>query len=497
MEKIKIIRAINKASQDYYDPVNNKHEHLQYLNICNVLLFDYFKSCLEKENKNKFLFSALTYKNESNYETPFDIVKGNHDETNYNFPDDATDEEKKAVGELLEDAGEKKEAISLTTSLLLKNPGSDFIFFNGYEYTTGESGIVNQISIKSYDLGKLIFTEDKKQFENDNADQIRTFTDKLDLNGDYTFSQYARYLWHYKRFQQLYYKRTQSNNFYVHFIRPSVIEFDYNLLLSLATSEQLEPNQLAFIDLLIYRIVSQTAIEKIKQDEEIERLRNVSASTHVIQTTIRGLFAPPLNSLLGENDIDLRILELQKAKNKFIKYAEVINLMSKLSSSFKDENEIKKSLKGSDLFTVNKQEIGDIKSVCDEIIVLRQSDPSLAKLTFTLNNGCLSGKAFVYANEYYPAKSFYELLLLTIIENVVKHGAADDGKLTVTMNLSEKEIAIENKSKPNNKREIRVEDMTGNFRVFHTILTRLGLGTFSVSNDNNVFKVTLKANEYE
>ncbi len=233
-------------------------------------------------------------------------------------------------------------------------------------------------------------------------------------------------------------------------------------------------------------------VEKIKQDEEIERLRNVSASTHVIKTTINGLFAPPLNSLLQEDNVDHRVKELQKAKEKFIKYAEVINLMSKLSSPYKDEIEVKKSLTGSELFTEKKEELGNIKSVLSEIVTLRESNPSLTNLTFILNNGSLSETAFVYANEYYPAQAFYELLLLTIIENVVKHGAADDGKLTVSINLSEKEIIFINKPKPNSKKEIRVEDMTGNFRVFYTILKKLNLGDFSVDNED-WFKVTLKA----
>ncbi len=235
-------------------------------------------------------------------------------------------------------------------------------------------------------------------------------------------------------------------------------------------------------------------VEKIKQDEEIERLRNVSASTHVIKTAINGLFAPPLNSLLQEAKIDPRIKELQTAKEKFLKYAEVVNLMSKLSSSYKDEIEIKKSLIGSELFTENKKELGNIKSVLDEIIALRERNPSLTKLTFVSHGGNLSESSFIYANEYYPAKSFYELLLLTIIENVVKHGSADDGKLTVTMNISDKEITFVNKPKPNSKKEIRVEDMTGNFRVFHTILNRLDLGEFSIKVDSE-FKVTLKAKE--
>jgi len=223
----------------------------------------------------------------------------------------------------------------------------------------------------------------------------------------------------------------------------------------------------------------------------------VSASTHVIKTTINGLFAPSLNSLLQGTNVDARILELDKAKSKLLKYAEVINLITKLSSNHKDNESIKESLTGSGLFTINEGELGEIKSILTEILELRKNDPSLTALTFTMNDKSLAKNVFVYENEYYPAKSFYELLLLTIIENVVKHGATDDGKLTVSMNLSEKEIIFVNKPKPNSKKEIRAEDMTGNFRVFHTILNKLGLGTFTVNNENSEFKVTLNAKENE
>lgn len=236
-------------------------------------------------------------------------------------------------------------------------------------------------------------------------------------------------------------------------------------------------------------------VEKIKQDEEIERLRNVSASTHVIKTTINGLFAPPLNSLLQETNVDTRIKELDRAKERLLRYAEVVNLITKLSSNHKDFEGIKESLSGSGLFTINENKRGEIKSILSEILELRKSDPSLTSLTFISNNENLAKEVFVYENEYYPAQSFYELLLLTIIENVVKHGATDEGKLTVIMNISDKQITFSNKPKPNSKRKIHVEDMTGNFRVFHTILNRLDLGTFSVSNDNSEFKVTIKAKE--
>lgn len=245
----------------------------------------------------------------------------------------------------------------------------------------------------------------------------------------------------------------------------------------------------------MFEIVVEKFQKIVSEKEEIERLRNVSASTHVIKTTINGLFAPSLNSLLQEENVDPRIKELQTAKEKFIKYAEVINLMSKLSSPYEDEIEIKESLTRSELFTENEKGLGNIKSVLNEIIALRERNPLYAKLTFVCNKDSLSEKAFVYANEYYPAKSFYELLLLTIIENVVEHGAADDGKLTVTMNLFEKEITFVNKSKPNSKKEFRGEDMTGNFRVFRTILNRLELGEFNISNENGEFKVTLKTKE--
>lgn len=234
-------------------------------------------------------------------------------------------------------------------------------------------------------------------------------------------------------------------------------------------------------------------VAKIKQDEEIERLRNVSASTHVIKTTINGLFAPCLNSLLQETRVDARISELDRAKSKLLKYAEVINLITKLSSNHKDDEGIKESLTASGLFTNKLHELGEIRSILSEILELRKSDSSLTALTFSLKGHSLSKDAFVYEEEYYPARSFFELLLLTIIENVVKHGATDDGKLTVSMNLSKKEITFVNKPKPNSKKEILPEDMTGNFRVFHTILTQLRLGTFTVINDGSQFKVTLKA----
>lgn len=313
MHHLKIIREINDHSQRNYD---TKSDHIHFLEMCNKSLFDFFNETISKD----LVYSTMAYK--SNEKKTFEIVKGGEAPTHYFFGENTPSSFKACLGPLLEESQSlEKKIINLTNILLNNKPGFDLFFVPSYadykDYLAQDHEISAKSSIKLFPLGLLKFNDNLSEFETINYQLLDDFIRILNSADFRERQKYSRYLWHYKNLEKEI-KSNDSDQFYIHFIRPSVIEFDYNLLLALATKRKLMKNELSFIDLLLYRVVGQTAVEKVREHEEIERLRNVSASTHVIKTTINGLFTPTLNSLLNEDIIDDRVKELNIAKKKLL-----------------------------------------------------------------------------------------------------------------------------------------------------------------------------------
>ncbi|MBN1185154.1 MAG: hypothetical protein JXB49_22905 [Bacteroidales bacterium] len=493
---IDLIRFINEQANKVYGGKDASFNHADYIRDCSDAFANYFQIFLKGD---KYLFSTLSAWNRKKEDGVFFA----NDDKRYNYnitvetifkpiiegPDTSTNS-------LLNDIKNEK-SISITKYVLQESYGID-VFFNGdAKYTSPIKCEKDSHKIYFFPLNKINFYSDNEQFESDsiNTQEIKKLAHELKMQNDpdYTYQKACRLIWYYKKMQSEH-KEGTGKDFMVHFIRPSFIDFDHNMLLSLATNDLLDKEELAIVDLILFKIVGLMATERVKQNEEIERLRNVSASTHVIKTTINGLFAPTLNSLLTETVVDDRIKELFEVKEKLLKYAEVINLVTKLSSNIHEDKAVKESLISSSLFTTDSDNRGQIMNALNEIMKVRQRDFSLTKLTYKINEvHQLSANIFVYDNKYYPASAFFELLLLTIIENVIKYGATIDGTLTFSINLFSNEISFTNKHKPNVKLEIKVDDMTGNFRVFHTILTKLSLGSLIISPDRDEFKVCLKS----
>ena len=487
-----IFREINTLAARYYTEWQS--DHINFLSACHRALGNYFSSYF----KETFIFSALSYSKKDHLH--FVDEQLNHgyvfNQKNVSNWQDLRD----TLGEYILEVSSMK-MISITKILLDKSNTTicKDLFFNccsGIKYPVDILGS----SIFEYTLEN--FSDDDQTYYRSNRLQLDNFRNTFSNKGVSSLGSplYDRYVWNHHRLAQCY--RSASNkDFLLHYIKPSIRQLNYGLLLSLAMNRQLTSDEVAFINLILYRIVSQMASERMKEDlirdKEIEDLKNVSASSHVIKTTVNGLFGPPLNSLLQESTVDPRIVELQTAKEKILDYAEVTNLVTKLSSDKIEKNEIQDALASSSLFTLQADDLPEIDELLKSIKEGRNNDPNSVDLSFEIEmiDGGLAKEVFKYG-KYHLSRSFYELLLLTIIENVIKHGATNRaGELTVSMYVSKDQILFINKPKPNSKQDLEVEDMTDNFRVFHTVFSKLNLGVFVVTNDGKEFKVLLKANE--
>lgn len=270
MKQIGLIRAINRTSEKYYgtisDDINN---HEKYLEDCNKYLFEYLKDTLS----DGFIFSALSY---INYSTEkIELVKGEDEHTKYNFNTD--NERLKKELEISLRAVLNDEIIGMTAILLSKNNKKDFFLLENKDSCKYHSSIeIENGNIFYMPLADMIYSELYGNFKKENQIQITDFIADLKKEANYEVTEVdkiGKYLWHYKRMSSCY-TEDEKKSFYVHFIRPSIIDFDHNLLLSLATSTCLTQEHLAFINLFIYRIVAQMAIELKSQQAKKELIKD-------------------------------------------------------------------------------------------------------------------------------------------------------------------------------------------------------------------------------
>lgn len=480
MNQIEIIRSINNASQENYVPEINKNEHDVYLENCNKYLFEFLKSYLGEG----FLFSALTLKKES--KKTFKIITGHDSETNYNFYDGATTSEKLAVKNLLDDASSGV-TINLTQALLSKKPGQDLFFCAGTKKY--DSGIVNGSTIIDFDLSELTFDADYNQFKQINVEGIKKFKDKLALSEEYEIDMYGKYLQHYKNIELKYKADNPDKNFYVHLIRPSIIDLDFNLLLSLATNVVLEQGQLAFINLLIYRIVSQTAIEKVLEAEK----KAFSLTTHSFKTELNTTIIPQVNLIKKEiqkenskeieNTLNKYVAELDVQCNDLKNLTGIITLIDKL------DNE-------SDFIESGKKDYLLTETLCSLSIEkhckgYNNRNKSLPEINITGN--AVKEPFNIKVFNHYLSETVIKLFFDNIYENITEHGKRKSNRLNLGVEKTNDKWVFRNELKVKTF-SIDPKKLRGNLLFFKTIIEQSNSGSLEVKAEDGVFEIIYKSN---
>ena len=129
----------------------------------------------------------------------------------------------------------------------------------------------------------------------------------------------------------------------MHFIKPSIAELDYGLLLSLATNKKLTSDELAFVNLILYRVVSQTSTEKMREAERLKTktmfsLTTHSLKTHLNTTVIKTKNAYRDNKLSHYPELTQAFEEHSREVDTLFHLTELLSLIDKINNSadFKD-----------------------------------------------------------------------------------------------------------------------------------------------------------------
>lgn len=254
--KLKVFREINEAATKYYAD-KNSFKHDEFLSACNQILCKFFSKYLH----DNFIFSTLSFTNKGKLH----LVNEKDGNNIYNFCSNVNEWQSllakiKSYIKEIEDG----KIISLTNVLLDKNIKQDLFLIHA---DSTYSPTILGDKIQEYKLNAVAFNPTPADFIKENEKCIEDFANKFanPLYTENTNYKYGKYIWNYYELAKDYSTNNAHADFLIHFIKPSIVEFDYNLLLSLATNRLLEDDELAFINLLMHRIVSQTAIEKVEE----------------------------------------------------------------------------------------------------------------------------------------------------------------------------------------------------------------------------------------
>ena len=252
----KLIHGINASSENSYTADYSNHN--QFLERCNELLYQYFSSHF----LSNFNFSALSYRN-TEAEEQFDFVQGREATWSYNFSKSNLNGVS-SLRQLFEDfINEAKEDKTINLTYVLTTQVNTKEIFLAYSDSKNDDRETIQETVS---LDHIKWEEDIHEFIKVNKKDIGLFIEQLHGKKQDAIK-YARYIQNYKKIFDLYKKENPNRPFYLYFLRPSSLVSNYRILLSLSTSRPISNYDLGCINLILYRIVSQTAIAKFNENE--------------------------------------------------------------------------------------------------------------------------------------------------------------------------------------------------------------------------------------
>lgn len=469
---LQLIRDLNALSEYHYSKTSiQPHDHQAYLKDCNEKLYkfflDYFNDC--------FLFSALSFIDRT--DGTIKIAEGNGQHiTHYNFvPFNNYNEVASEIHAALKEIEDNK-LVSMTKILLSENNKFD-LFFSDEIYSS--EIINNNAKILNLPLSEFKVEKTGESFYKAHKQQIDNFC--IELEAKTRFFNFAndnmgKFIWHFKKIASLYSSANNNKPFLIHFIRPSIIEFNYNLLLSLATNRTLSVEELSFVDLFIYRIVSQMVTEQLSEAQKLKSLNSISFATHAIKTTLQGVLLPQAQVTL-ENVVP----EYRSKQEKYIrdiqdimKLTELVNVSSKIVAGY-SKREICENLLQTGLLSspedISYSEV-NLSDILNNIISLNNE---LGNRTFIplLEMDCLIPFDFLKIENYILNEKFYRHFCLTAFENFYTHGVGSKNWCDkISISYMNAKIIVSNKIKLKNKSQLENREITGNIALYKNIVEK-------------------------
>lgn len=271
-------------------------------------------------------------------------------------------------------------------------------------------------------------------------------------------------------------------------------------ILSICTTKPMSEDFVFRWSLIASKVFKDIILNELDRYEEYKKNVGISVTLHQIKTFVEGVLDTPIKNLVKgvpdlKNNLDFQ--RLKKGRDEIVDTANIINLITKLSTKKKNELIDKKDLLSSSYFSESK--IVSIQPIIEEIIELRKLDSR--KKTVLINyNGCEIIGDFLKCGSTYPSKLFFKLFLLTVVENTANYGKEIDNARQLDLKFDTVNKCLEARNIPENACDPlpKKDKLTGNFKAFDIILDTLGIGQLEFAKENEAgvsyFITRLKCN---
>jgi hypothetical protein len=283
--ELALIRAINDAFETEVRNNGHRYDKKAFFAACRKPIKEFIEA---KMPTVLFFGLSVGNLNDDNYELLTSTYLPNKF---IHFSEGDNEQIKQKIENFIGDT-EQDEIINLTSILLKEKHGLDLFFWEDKDKKILKSyekkGIITACTIftkrpYSFDLNKLSDTENFLEFkqEEKNIKATNSFIKLLKLKvkivekvvelSDVEYQRYneiVKYLWHYKTII----KQARHLSPIIHLIRPRMAQPEYNLLLTIATNGELDSQQIALLNDVVYRIMSMAAIKGEQERADRERL---------------------------------------------------------------------------------------------------------------------------------------------------------------------------------------------------------------------------------
>lgn len=485
---IDLIRFINEQANKVYGGKDASFNHADYIKHCSDAFANYFKIFIG----DNYLFSTLSAWNRKKADGVFFANPVRRYDYNISceyllkpiiegLNDDAVS--------LLNDI-HQKQSISITKYLLQESYGFDLFFEGNTPYNEPIKCRNQDAKIYFFPLNNLLFSENTFQFQNKNKDIIESFIAKIkiikELETENIFEKTSRLLWYYRNMQVEYFNEVEGKDFIVHFIRPSFIDFDHNMLLSLATNRLLNEEELATIDLILFKIVGLMATERVKEVEALKTKTMFSLTTHSLKTHLNTTVIKTLNSFYDKlkpyPDLKNAFEEHGREVKTLFHLTELLSLTDKIDNKDKFyEAGVNTELLSKKMVPYNLkghlQKYNDRNKTSFDIEI----SPEIEMFDFSIS---------IYG--LYFGEKLLELFFNTIFENIAAYGKPDDKKKKLCIEINDGHWKFTN-AIVDESVEFDEQQVKGNLSLFKKLIEETKSGTFCIPPPKNYeFKIEIK-----
>ncbi|MEP5338123.1 MAG: hypothetical protein ABJL44_15470 [Algibacter sp.] len=512
MDELAVFRKIKEIAKEHYLEEQNldisKHfeRGVKYLTDCQRILYIYFSE--HKIFSKKFLYTTLSYIDQrAKTKTKTVLINDSTAKSGYYWSKSLlTPEQEEEIDIFFRDFISEinnKNLISLTNILFdrswFKVP--DFIIsnenFSGEDiYRISESTEYNQEPICLFEFNQDIFEEtDKEKFYQSHKNSISSFINiyKHQESNDLDTSYINKVSDYFHRYQQVIslFKKFRIEKSYFNFIKPFLEGNNYNVLLTITTSEQLSRLERTLVNQFLYEIVSHMAADyqALKtENEKLKRRKSYTLTTHGLKTEIGNsllqlsrTLRKKYNVLAKKNPVleNLRqnIYSLDKNIHQIYSITGIHSLLEKVD----DRESFIFSAKDDELLQEEKVDF-DVLEYCSHINELYEDDYSI-HIETDLNLNEIDFKIFDLFFSEIMMKLFYG----TLFENLTRYAEPENELLKLHIYRENDYLVFKNKKNANaslTKRYLR-----GNLGFFKSIIedTKTGLMDIDRSDSENYY----------